>query len=69
MTEDERKDLHEQAQDLARTATVLDGVYAQLSSSEWDALVEAIGKEVYELVRRRVDQARDEQEAAKEATR
>lgn len=63
MSTEEQNQLLEQSQDVALTGTVLSGLYRELSNEQWDALVESIGKEVYELVRRRVNQAREELEA------
>lgn len=67
MSTEEQDQLLKQSQDVALTGTVLSGLYRELSNEQWDALVESIGREVYELVRERVDQARDERETAKEA--
>lgn len=63
MTEDERIDLYEQATQLSYLAIRYDDLSPLLSSSEWDELAASIGKEVYELVRGRVDEAREKLEA------
>lgn len=63
MTEDEHNDLHEQAQDVALSATVLTSLYQELSSSEWDEFVAQVGREVYELLVQRMSEKADELEA------
>lgn len=63
MTEDERIDLYEQATQLAYLAIRYDDLSPLLSSSEWDELAASIGKEVYELVRERVEEKREQLEA------
>lgn len=68
LTEDERSDLHERAQDFVRTATVYDGLLRRLSNSEWDEFVERVGREVCEVVMKRVEQRWEELESVKEAT-
>lgn len=67
MSTEEQDQLLEQSQDVAMTGTILSGLYRELSNEQWDALVESIGKEVYELVRRRVDEAREKIEVIKGA--
>lgn len=63
LTEDERSDLHERAQDFVRTATVYDGLLRRLSNPEWDKFVERVGQEVCEVVMRRMEEKTDELEA------
>lgn len=68
MTDDERKELHEQATQLAYTAIRLADLSPLLSCAEWDGLAEEIGKDVVALILRRIDQGLATIEVAKEAT-
>lgn len=63
LTVDDNGDLRGQAQDLARSATILTGLYRELNNAEWDEFVERVGREVCELVVRRVGEKADELEA------
>lgn len=66
LTEDERLDLYERAQDFVRTATVYDGLLRRLSNPEWDEFVERVGREVCGLVMKRVEQRWEELESVRE---
>lgn len=66
LTEDERNDLLEDIQDVVLLATTLTGLHRQLSNSEWDEFVERVGREVCEVVMKRVEQRWEELESVKE---
>lgn len=69
LTSDDRADLYEQAQDVVLTASILSGLYQELKpNAAWDEFVAEVGKEVYELVVKRIEQRQDELESVKETT-
>lgn len=59
MTADEHNDLHEQSVQLAYLAIRYTDLSPLLSCEEWDSLSDQIGKEVVELMLRRVYAVRD----------
>lgn len=63
LTEDERNDLLDDARDVVLLATTFTGLHRELSNAEWDEFVEQVGREVSELILRRVRERMDEVEA------
>lgn len=66
MTEDEKKQLHEQATQLVYLAIRYADLSPMLSCDEWDGLAEKIGKRVVQSILERIDDERARIEQAKE---
>lgn len=66
MTTDEKDDLLKQSQDIAYLAIRYADLSPVLSCEEWDGLSAEIGREVVELVLRRVDAVKEAKEVEEE---
>ena len=67
MNAEAKQELINDAAGLAYSHIRFSGLYKQLSGDEWEALADEWGKEVYELLERRVDDFLTKKEAAKAA--
>ena len=68
MSEDEQRDLHEQASQLAYTAIRLADLSPLLTCDEWDALADETGRRVVAMILERINNRRNELETSTKET-